>query len=306
MNHSLTRSLATAILGAALAAALIGCSGGGSDSDSSSAGDAAAVDEGAAGGSAESLTGAADQPAAREQSADVPRAVIRKGNVALRADDVDRARIDVQKVVDRHAGEVTEEETMADEDGSAAYARLVLRVPSDDFADAVSELKEIGELESANTNEDDVTTKVIDVQTRMKVQERSIARISVLFQQARSIRDIMAIEAELSRRQAELETLQQQAAYLENQTSLSTIVVSIDKIPAKDGGPKGDDDTGFLAGLSAGWGALSAFAVGLATALGALLPWLVVAAIIGVPALLLVRSLRRRRPAPPEAPQASE
>jgi hypothetical protein len=225
------------------------------------------------------------------------QALIRKGNVALRADDVGRAQIAVQKVVDRYAGQVTDEESQADDDGNATFTRMVLRVPSQDFGKAIRELKDVAELESATTNQDDVTSEVIDVQSRLKVQKRSIARISVLFQQAQSISDIMAIEAELSQRQADLESLEQQAAYLANQTTLSTIVVSIDEIPEKKPAPKDDDDTGFVAGLSAGWGALATFAVGLATAVGALLPWLVVVALVGIPTLLLVRSLRRRTPA---------
>lgn len=310
MNRSLAHSLASVVLGAAMVAALVGCSSGGSaggDAGGHDAADSSAAEEIPAGdqdgGGNVAVESVAGQDAhARDEAVEVPQAVIRKGNVALRADDVGRARIEVQKVVDRHGGEVTEEETQSDDDGDAAYTRLVLRVPSDDFGDAVEGLKEIGELESANTSEDDVTTKVIDVETRMRVQERSIARISVLFQQAQSIRDIMAIESELSRRQADLEALQKQAAYLADQTSLSTIVVSIDRIPTERSEPK-DDDAGFVAGLSAGWGALTTFAVGLATALGALVPWLVVAALLGVPVLLLVRSLRRRTaPAAPAAP----
>jgi hypothetical protein len=234
------------------------------------------------------------------------QALIRNGNVALRADDVGRAQIEVQKVVDTYAGQVTDEKSQSDDNGKVAYTRMVLRVPSEDFGKAVDDLKGIAELESANTKQDDVTSEVIDVQTRMKVQQRSIARISVLFQQAQNIRDIMAIEAELSQRQADLEALEQQAAYLANQTTLSTIVVSIDQIPEKQKPSPKDDDSGFVAGLSAGWGALSTFAVGLATALGAVLPWLVVLGLVGIPTLLLVRSLRRRTPAPAETGQSSE
>ena len=53
----------------------------------------------------------------------------------------------------------------------------------------------------------------------------------------------MAIESELSQRQADLDSLEQQAAYLADQTSMSTIVVSIDQIPAKKAAPPKDDDS---------------------------------------------------------------
>ena len=122
---------------------------------------------------------------------------------------------------------------------------------------------------------------------------RSIARITVLFDRAESIRDIMRIESELSRRQVALESLERQAAFLRGQTSMSTITLSIDQIPPKAAAKKADtDEAGFLTGLSAGWDALAAFAVALATALGALLPWLVVLGIVGTPAYLV---WRRRR-----------
>lgn len=302
MTRSPARPLGPALLGAALVVlvvALAGCSSG--DDDRRAAGSTAAMDAPAA-----ALESAPDADgAARSTAAEVPRAVVRTGNVALRADDVGGAQIEVRKVVDRHAGEVTEEKTQSDDDGRPTYARMVLRIPSDDFAAAVDELKDVGELESASTAEDDVTTQVIDVRTRLKVQQRSIERISVLFQRAQSIHDIMAIESELSRRQADLEALQQQAAHLADQTSLSTIVVSLDQIPADRSAPEGDD-TGFLAGLSAGWGALTTFAIGLATVVGAVLPWIAVAAVLGGPLLLLLRSVRRRAARLGEPAQPSE
>ena len=308
MNLIPARILIPAALVAALA--LTGCSGNDADDSGGSSASNAAVAGDA--GARQDFAGSADSAVAPEKAANVDavevqeQALIRKGTIELRAKDVGRAQSAAQKVADRFSGQVTDEKTQSDDKGRASYTRMVLRVPADDFTAAVTALKGVAELESAKTNQDDVTNEVIDVRSRLAVQKRSIARITVLFQQARSIRDIMAIEAELSQRQADLEALEQQAAYLANQTSLSTIVVSIDQIPEKKAAPKDDDETGFLAGLSAGWGALSTFAVGLATAAGALLPWLLAFAILGVPVLLVVRSLRRRTPAaaPAGAPVA--
>lgn len=293
-----------------LLAALLGlaaCSGGSDDSDSggSSAVEAPAAaqaDEDAMrfdaadGGALESSARgvAADAPA--EQQLEVERSVIRKGDVALRADDVGKAQFEVQRVVDRLGGQVTDEKTTTDDDGDAAYTRMVLRIPTDGFDDAMADLKALEgtEFESAASNEVDVTAKVIDTRTRLAAQRRSIARITVLFDRAESIRDIMSIESELSRRQADLESLERQAAFLRSQTSMSTITVSIDQIPPSKAAPKEQDtdEAGFLTGLSAGWDALTAFAVALATAFGALLPWLVVLGALGVPAFLV---WRRRR-----------
>jgi hypothetical protein len=323
MKLTPARALAPAVLALALAAGA-GCSAGGNDisGDSSSAarsdgggGDAPAAeapapemdaltDDYSVADSASSSVRNSAQSVAQPNPLVDDRALIRHGNVALRADDVGKAQFEVQQVVDTYAGQVTEEKTTTDDDGHPAYTRMVLRIPADDFPKAMEDLKgiDVAELESANTTEDDVTTKVIDTQSRLKTQRRSIDRITVLFDRAESIRDIMAIEAQLSRRQAELDSLERQAAYLAGQTSMSTIVVSIDEIPEKKAAPpKEEDKAGFLTGLSAGWHGLTTFAIAIATVVGALLPWLIVVAIVGPPLLLLVRTLRRRRPAPPAA-----
>ncbi len=288
------RSVPALLLLLALGVGAAGCSdGGGGDSADAGSSDVAAMegpaDRDAGATSTRQVTAAADDLADE-------RALIKRGNVSLRADDVETSQREVQQVVDEYAGEVAEDETTTGDDGKAAYARMVLRVPATHFDDAVADLEEAGQLDSSSTNSVDVTEKVIDTETRLKAQRRSIARITTLLDQATSIREIMAIEGQLTSRQAELDSLEQRAAYLADQTSMSTITVSIDQIPAVDATV--EDDAGFVKGLSAGWHGLTAFASGLATVVGALVPWLAVGAVIGIPVLLVVRSARRRRTAP--------
>lgn len=320
---------ALVLLAVALAVGLAGCS---SDGDSDGGSDSVAAESApnaATGGGSDGDMAALEQPLsetadlssayqAGDQAGSVAvqpaaveveqqRAVIRKGTVELRADDVGKAQFDVQRIVDRYDGNVTGEETTADDDGNPAFTRMVLRIPEDQFDEVMGDLKGIEETElgSANTREEDVTTKLIDTRTRIEAQKRSIARITILFDRAVSIRDIMAIESQLSRRQADLEALQRTAAYLAGQTSMSTIVVSIDEIPAEKAKPVEEDNTGFITGLKAGWDALATFAVGLATALGALLPWLVVVAILTPPTVLIVRAIRRRADKTGRTPSAA-
>lgn len=306
MKLTPVRAAAPAVL--LLALALAGCSGGGggdagSSADSGSGGsrttdgvvaaERPTAPDGGAGSLSQVATGVRHTGPEEPGPVATERALIRTGNVALRSTDVGKAQFEVQRVVDRYAGEVTEEKTTTDEDGQPAYTRMVLRIPSERFDAAMAALKGVAELESARTSEDDVTTQLIDTRTRLRVQQRSIDRITTLFGRAQSIRDIMAIEAQLSRRQATLESLQRQAAYLTNQTTLSTITVSIDEVAARTT-PKKDSDAGFVSGVKAGWGGLTATAAALATVLGALLPWLVVLLLLGPPVLLVYRAVRRR------------
>jgi len=248
-------------------------------------------------------SGAAASTPSGNSAPDVPvlqtRAVISTGTVTLRSKDVGQARFDVQKVVDAHRGEISDEQTATDTEGEVDRSRLVIRVPSQFFDEVMTELGEVAELRSAKRTSEDVTTEVIDIDVRVRAQEKSLERIELLLARAQSLRDIIAIESQLTRRQAELDSLKAQQAYLADQTSLSTITVFLEKqVKPKAEEP---DEAGFLAGLESGWTALGRATTVLATGLGAVLPFLVVLVLLGVPTWLLTRSMVRRRRAEPLA-----
>ncbi len=305
MTNSLARRLAASLLLATLAVATVGCSTGSQSDDSGGA--ESAADTGYAAGdepASDSLLGA---PEAENERNGVQNAststttqtasVISTGSVSLRGDDVEDLRNDVADIVLAHGGTIADEQstTGGSEKDELRTARLVLRIPSSDFAATLDELKRLGTLDSVKSASKDVTTEVIDTQVRVAAQERSIARIVELLDRAKSIRDIMAIEAQLTDRQANLESLQSQQAWLADQTSLATISVEINRtdVPVATK----EKDRGFLTGLATGWSGLKTFVVGTLTVLGVVLPFASVLALIGFPFWFLVRRFTRR-PAP--------
>lgn len=291
---------------------LSGCSSDSGDAGSSSAGDVAARDSGGGANQSKSDSGVAPvaeapgadgKPAAYTGAGVEQQKVISTGNVQLRAGDVGQAIFDVRKVVDAYRGTIAEDDTQTDKEGSPLRSRMVVRVPTADFDHAMTELEKVGTLVSSKRQSDDVTTQVLDMDARVEAQRRSIDRIQVLFDNATSIKDVVSIESELSRRQADLESLEAQQRYLADQTSLSTITLSVERTSAATKPKPDHDEAGFISGLSGGWGAMKAFLVGAATVAGALLPWLVLVLVLAVPGWPLIRRLRRRT-ATPAAPAA--
>jgi len=300
------RFLRTALAaGAATGLVLLsGCSSSGDDDsggasmDSAarevSGGDVAQVDPEAA-----EDAGGADTVADTTNPGVDAQKIISTGNVQLRSDDVGQSIFEVRKVVDLYRGTVSEDDTETDKEGEALRSRMVLRIPTADFDDAMTELAKVGTLVSSKRESADVTTQVLDIDVRVEAQQRSIDRIQVLFDNATSIKDVVSIEGELSRRQADLASLQAQQRYLADQTSMSTITLAIERTPEQaKPKPKDDDETGFMAGLAGGWDALHSFLTGAATVAGALLPWLVLALVLAIPGWPLVRRLRRREATP--------
>jgi hypothetical protein len=289
---------------AALAApllALAACSSG-SAPDSGGASDARAASSDAGGprdllsqssAEAASADDAAAQDASKSGAEPVEQpSIISTGSVSLTARDVAAARAAVQHVADTYAGQVTDQETTTSDDKRLGYARMVLRVPARSFARAMADLEKVADLVDSSTTSEDVSTQVIDTEERVKAARASIERIRSLLTRAEKIGDVMAIESQLASREADLNSLLRRQAHLADQTSLATISVSIDRVGAAHA-RQATDHTGFLAGLRSGWGALRGFAVGAATVAGAVLPWVPVVLLVGVPVWLLVRRARR-------------
>lgn len=245
---------------------------------------ALAVDD-ASGGS-----DAGDKPVSSDLTART-RAVIATGTMTLRSDDLGATRISVRKVLDTYRGEISQEETETNDKGELTFARVVLRIPSAQFVAAMDDLEAITKYNTRTTGAEDVTTQVIDIDARVRAQTKSLARIEALLAEATTFKDVVAIETQLTSRQAELESLKAQQAYLNDQTSMSTITVYLEHLG--DGDPQPKDDTGFIAGIRSGWHALGSATVGVATILGAVLPFALVFAIVGYPLWLLSRRTGR-------------
>ncbi len=260
------------------------------DSLDSGAGGDLATNQGSSGAApADTAQNAADAPGD-------PRSLIKKGNVALRSDDVPTARFDVGKVVAAHGGEIAEESTQADEDGDAERVQLTLRVPVDEFDATMTGLKGVADLIDVTTDTEDVSTEVIDTDVRVELQRRSIDRISILLDNAADLRDIVSIERELSRREADLGSLEKRQKFLADQTALATITLSIEppREEKKQDEVVEEDEDGFLAGLDGGWTALKDVTTGLLTVGGAVLPFALVVLVLAVPGRLLVRRFAPR------------
>jgi hypothetical protein len=277
---------------------LAGCSASGGDGST----DSVAVEGGApvAGGE----MGMADEMApdmATGARAPLPteQQVIRTGYLAMRVDDVTKTVFDVHALTKKRQGLVASEDVSSN--GDATYATITSRIPSADLDGFIADVSALGTVDSLNVTAADVTSQVVDLDARITALQTSIDRLTQLLAQASRIEDLLSIETQLAQRQSELDSLTAQRDYLGDQVALSTITVSLSPITSA---PE-VDAPGFLTGLQNGWAAFVSLIMVALTALGFMLPFLVIVAIIAVPVTFaLVRASHRRRAQNTE-PQAS-
>ncbi|MFD7550194.1 DUF4349 domain-containing protein [Streptomyces sp. NPDC059578] len=262
------------------------------------AGSEGKADARAPGGKADSGKPESDGDLRTDQLAQ--RKIIRTAELVVRVEDVSRALATVRSAAESVGGIVGEESTERDDDGRE-QSEVVLRVPQEKYDDVLEKLGDTGTVLRRNTGAEDVTEQVVDVETRLKNQRASVARIRELMDEATKISDVVALEGELSSRQADLESLLAQQTSLKDRTTLATITLSLTERP--DAGR--DEESGFLDSVGDGWGAFVATLRWLSIVLGAALPFLALAgALYAVWRWLLGPWVRRRRPVPPAGPAA--
>ncbi|MFE7897734.1 DUF4349 domain-containing protein [Streptomyces sp. NPDC057424] len=284
-------ALAALLLAAALA--LTGCSAGDDAAGGSSAADrgVASRADGKA-GSGEAAPGGTGS-GARATAAPpklAPSHIIRTVSLTVQVKDVPKALEQARTGTENAGGYVGDETTTRDAEGHER-TRVVLRVPVGKYDEVLAGLEGTGKLLDRSAKAEDVTDQVVDVESRIKTQRASVARIRELMDQATELTDVVTLEGELSTRQADLEALLARQESLKDRTSLATITLSLSETAVKK--ETKDDDPGFVDALAGGWNAFVTMLRWLAVAIGAILPF---AAVAGLIVLLWLRVVRPRLP----------
>ncbi|MFF2848374.1 DUF4349 domain-containing protein [Streptomyces sp. NPDC058001] len=301
--------LAAVLLTGSLALAGCGANDGGNKSAAGSAADGpadlkeqapadAAGPEGAQTGSGS----AKDESGAKASAPLAEQHIIRTASVSVRVKDVLKALDEARDAAETAGGIVGSESTDRDS-GGHERSRVVLRVPQDRYKEVLNALSGSGTLLSRKESAEDVTQEVVDVDSRIKSQRVSVARIRELMDRATKLSDVVTLEGELSTRQADLESLLAQQSSLKDRTSLATITLTLSETAAKPPA-KEDDDPGFVDAVTGGWSAFLTMLRWLSVVIGAVLPFLAVGAVLFLAWLKLVRPLRNRWAATVPAPAA--
>lgn len=270
---------------------LAGCSASSDDASLSTA-DSAVTD------SANALEASAGDSKAEAPTTDAAamvtadRSVIVRGAMYMTVEDPIAAADRAAGIVQNSGGRIDARSETAPYEGNGGSASLTLRIPSDNLEPVVDNLRDLGTVDEFSTNSNDVTTQVTDLEAHISTLRASTTRIEALLLDAKDISDIIKLENELDGRQAELESLEARQRGLDDQVSMSTINLSLTTEPVViiDDEPKT-----FWDGLESGWNGLAGFLSGGLVAVGLLLPWLALAALIILAAVVAVRTAKSRK-----------
>jgi hypothetical protein len=231
------------------------------------------------------------------------RLVISTASMNIRVDNVDKALAAVRALaaasgsqisqLNVSAGEGGGEPTPLDDgsissDSQSSSAQVTLRVPAEKLASVEAQAAKLGKVLSQSAGESDVTQQHVDLSARLKNLQAEEVRIRSFLDKATKVSEMLEIESELSRVRGEIEAMQAQIAYLDQQAAMATLTLAL-AAPGALVQPAGGT-WGFSTAVTTGFQAAAALLRTLIVVVIALSPILLVVLVIA----LVWRSRRRR------------
>ena len=173
---------------------------------------------------------AAEGEAIRQRADDASRAqyaaqqLIRRGDMALEVDDVSRTARSIERLGTIMGGVIAQSSDDGKDD-----AHVSLRVPSHRLDETMDSVSRYGHVERRTTNSQDVTETLLDLDGRIASLAATRDRLRQLLAKSDAIRDVLEVERELGRVQAELESLERRVQGLRGQVAMSDLSVDIDR-----------------------------------------------------------------------------
>lgn len=167
--------------------------------------------------------GTGETTAAGQTATQIGREIIFTAQVVVGVDDVANAGLQATQVIEDLGGFVFGQDSIG---GNEPRTVLVFKVRPEDFQTALENLGGLGELRNQAITTDDVTERVVDLESRIQTTELGVERLRTAMENATDIADFAVLEQQLLARESDLEVLRGTLRTLRDQIDLSTITVT--------------------------------------------------------------------------------
>jgi hypothetical protein len=170
-------------------------------------------------------TGEAGLPSVNAQE----RKIIYNVSLDLIVRDTEATTDEIERLTLEMGGFIAQS-TLWREDGHPRGS-IVVRVPVEKLDDAVAAFSELAvDVESKNVNSQDVTEEYVDLDARLRNEQRTEAELLKLLEtrsQTGKTEDILEVHRELSQVRAQIEQIQGRMRYLDNLSAMATVTISL-------------------------------------------------------------------------------
>ncbi|WHY97189.1 DUF4349 domain-containing protein [Peribacillus simplex] len=155
------------------------------------------------------------------------RKVIHQAQLELKVKNLEKAQMKIENKVAEFGGYVVESNVYR-EDEELVEGTITVRVLEAHFQDFLADSEgEASEVVGRNVTGQDVTEQYVDLKARLKSKRTLEERLLAFMKDAEKTEDLLKISSDLAVVQEEIEQLTGQMKYLENQTSYSTVTITL-------------------------------------------------------------------------------
>jgi hypothetical protein len=161
-----------------------------------------------------------------QYQAEVERLIIRTGDVSIVVKDTEAAAADIAHLATRLEGWVVGSDLY--ESGGYKRGSVTIRVPADRYDAALDEIKAMAmEVRSESSTSQDVTEEYVDLESRLANLEATAERVRGFLDDARTVKDALDVNRELSTLESDIEVIKGRMKYLSQSAAFSTLSVSL-------------------------------------------------------------------------------
>jgi uncharacterized protein DUF4349 len=151
--------------------------------------------------------------------------IVRTGTMQLQVKDVIKAVDAARTAVVDGGGYISASRQSSTEDG--VVATVTYRIPVDRWEQTLNQLRGLSiKVLDEQTDAVEVTGQVVDLEARIRNLQASEHAMQGIAEQATAIKDVLAVQAELTRLRGEIEQLQAQRNDLTDRAALGTLAVT--------------------------------------------------------------------------------
>ncbi len=160
------------------------------------------------------------------------RKIINNAELTIETDAPNEGQQKIATIAEKHGGFVVISESKQNDAVSQNVAstvvNVVVRVPAQKFQATIDEIRAVGgRILYQKTAGQDVTEEYIDLEARIRTKRALETQFLEIMKQARKISDAMEVQTQLADVRTQIEQLEGRRRFLENQSALSTINITL-------------------------------------------------------------------------------
>ena len=153
--------------------------------------------------------------------------VIHQAQLQLKVKNLEKTQMKIERKANEYGGYIVESNVYR-EDEERVEGTITVRIPEARFQDFLVVTEgQASEVVGRNVTGQDVTEQYVDLKARLKSKRAVEEGLLAFMQDAKKTEDLLKISSDLAAVQEEIEQLTGQMKYLENQTSYSTVTITL-------------------------------------------------------------------------------